>query len=135
MNCRSIFTLLSILITLIPGCNTSSQNEGEIKKYSEILKKNPHDAESYFERGKAYIEVEKYDKAISDFNRILEDKANKPIFHKVYERRGYAYQMKGDYERAISDYNKSIKLNPGHFPAIVNKAKAVKAKANRDENR
>jgi tetratricopeptide (TPR) repeat protein len=61
------------------------------------------------ERGKVYLAMHDYDRAIADFNEAIQlDPKNAFTFYD----RGNAYRAKGDHDRAIQDYDQAIKLNP-----------------------
>jgi tetratricopeptide (TPR) repeat protein len=80
---------------------------------------------AYYERGKAFIFNEKYDKAIKDLDFYLEmdDKSTEGYFY-----RGIAYIYKGLYDKAIEDYNKAIELNPKDADAYTNRGFAYYGK-------
>lgn len=63
----------------------------------------------YFNRGKRYMEVGDYDKAIRDFSRAIELES-KYVF--AYTERGLAWEMKGFHEKALADYDKAVSINP-----------------------
>ncbi len=55
------------------------------------------------------MELKKYDKAISDFEKALQ---LKPQYTSVYIHRAIIWDKIGDYDRAISDDTKAIQINP-----------------------
>jgi tetratricopeptide (TPR) repeat protein len=62
----------------------------------------------YQSRGAAYLTIGELDKAIDDFNRVLEiDTANERAFY----YRGIAHFRKGKFNEAINDLTSSITLN------------------------
>ena len=62
----------------------------------------------YQSRGAAYLTIGELDKAIDDFNRVLEiDTANERAFY----YRGIAHSRKGKFNEAINDLTSSITLN------------------------
>lgn len=94
----------------IKGYNAfeSQKYEDAVYYYTGYLKLFAYGI-AYFNRGIAYLKLEKYKEAIMDFsNAILNDYTKS----KVYYSRGKAYLGKGDYYMALSDYNYSVTLDP-----------------------
>ena len=85
------------------------QYDEAIQDLSKALALNPNDAFAYNERGSIYFELEKYEQAIQDFDKVIEFKD----FYEpdAYRRRGNAYLKLEQYERAIRDYNEAVKIN------------------------
>ncbi len=63
----------------------------------------------YFNRGLAYLELERYTEAIKDFSNAIN---NNYLKAKVYYSRGKAYLERGDYLMAQSDYNYAVTIDP-----------------------
>jgi WD40 repeat protein/Tfp pilus assembly protein PilF len=80
-----------------------------VERYTEKLKANPDDAESYHLRAHAYERLRQYERAIEDFTAALERLPNNAHF---YEFRGKDYQAVKDHVRAVADWKKSLELNP-----------------------
>jgi tetratricopeptide (TPR) repeat protein len=67
---------------------------------------------AYFARGIAFQSKGEWDKAISDFDQIIElDPKNVNAF----SSRGLAWQHKGDLEKAIADCDEALRLDPKHL--------------------
>ena len=75
------------------------------KKIAEKIK----NAEMHKNRGDTYLEQEKYEQAIQEYDKAIE---LNPNFAKAYCNRGWSYLSLGEKERAIQDYSKAIALNP-----------------------
>jgi protein O-mannosyl-transferase len=69
---------------------------------------------AYNNRGMAFSEIGKFDKAIADFDRAV---AINPEYAKAYYNRGLAYDKLGELDHAISDYRKTISLDPFYYEA------------------
>jgi len=87
-------------------------NKGQYEKAISVCDKaieNSYCPFTYILRGCTYHEVEKYEKAISDFNESFK---SSPELFRVYENRGKAHFMLGDYVQAVSDYSKAMNFRP-----------------------
>ena len=78
-------------------------------------------ASTYYNRGVAYKNTGRYDRAIADYTKAI--KLN-PKHAYGYHNRGITYSDKGDYDRAIADYDKAIGLNPKYASAYFNRGVA-----------
>ena len=63
----------------------------------------------YVARGIAYFQLQEYDKALADFDKIIE---LQPKVADVYAFRGAIYGELQNYQKAIIDFNKAIELQP-----------------------
>ena len=91
---------------------------GIIKTTSEMIELDPEDSKSYINRGEAYYSLNKYAKAIQDFDKAIElDPKNAWAYH----RRGNAYAGLNQNVKAIQDYDKAIDLNPKNPWAYFNR--------------
>jgi tetratricopeptide (TPR) repeat protein len=73
-------------------------------------------------RGFAYYNLRRYDRAIQDYDQAV--KLN-PNYADAFNNRGDAYSDEGQSDRAIQDYDQAIKLNPNYSVAIKNRAIAI----------
>lgn len=76
----------------------------------EAIKRFPDDGDFYYQRGLIQIGRQKFQKAIDDFNRLIDGYGNYELF-KVYLNRGVAYMNLQEDEQALKDLSKSIELN------------------------
>ena len=96
-----------------------------IEAYSHVIKLNPSDAKAYINRGVAYDQKGKFDKAMKDYKTSI---ALNPHFAEAYNNRGVAYRNKDKYDWAIKEYTKAIKLNPNYAVAYNNRGNAYEGK-------
>ena len=108
-------------LLLLVSCGSDKSDEGDrfyrkgqyekaIESYSEYLVLNPTDLKSLYNRGRAYQEVGKDDKAIEDFNRVIkEDPLNVNALLSIAN--DYYYRIH-DYENAIFYSDKVLKISP-----------------------
>jgi tetratricopeptide (TPR) repeat protein len=66
-------------------------------------------------RGFAYYNTRRYDRAIEDFDQAI--KLN-PNYAEAFNNRGDAFADKGQSDHAIQDYDQAIKLNPNDAEAF-----------------
>lgn len=76
-------------------------------------------------RGNAYNDEGRYDRAIQDFDEAI--RLN-PQYAEAFNNRGGAYLGKGQYDRAIQDYDQAIRLNPQIAQAFYNRGLARQKK-------
>jgi len=91
---------------------THKKNESEEPK-KQATQLNPTDAETYYNRGKAYYDKHEYDKAIENFNQTILINPSDSIA--AYIHRGLAYEKKSEYDKAIEDYTLAIQINPKKY--------------------
>jgi len=117
--CQSLMVILVINISILSSYAPAQQKQVE-----------PRDADSYTNRGIAYVEKGQYDQAISEFNKALEIN---PKDTEAYYNRGLAYYDKGQYDKAISDYTKALEINPRDVEAHNNRGVAYGKKGQYDQ--
>jgi len=66
---------------------------------------------SYNNRGRSYMGLGQYDRAIADFNKATE---LDPTYIFAYNNRGNTYIVLGQFERAMPDLDRAIELNPDY---------------------
>ncbi len=69
-----------------------------ISDFNKALEIDPRFAQTYNNRGIAYVSKAQYDKAISDYNRPLQIN---PRYAEAYNNRGIAHVSKAQYDKAI----------------------------------
>ena len=82
------------------------QYTDEINNWKDPTNKNKL-ANLYHERGRVYFKKCEYDKAIEDYNKVIE---LIPIDAMAYNDRGKVYYENGNYEQALKDFTKAIEL-------------------------
>lgn len=78
-------------------------------------------AQAYSNRGFAFAEMGRFDRAILDYDRAIE---RNPKDDNVYNYRGVAHLRRGRHARALKDFNRAIRLEPKNFYAYENRARA-----------
>lgn len=85
--------------------------------FSELIARNPDNANHYSNRGLVYFQSGKADCAISDYNRALE---LNPRLDSAYNNRANYYAAQGQFFEAILDYDIALDLNPANVRAWIN---------------
>ena len=117
----------TILLCLLAACYsflTYQRNfvwKDEITLWEDAVKKSPHKARPYNNRGYAYQKIGQWDRAMADYHKAIE---LRPDYADAYSNRGGLYGMKGLLEQALPDLDKTIALNPQHALAYSNRGAA-----------
>jgi tetratricopeptide (TPR) repeat protein len=82
--------------------------QGAIRHYDQAIN-ICDDVLIYNNRGRAYMELGRYQRALEDFNRATD---LQPDYADTYSNRGMAYAKLGMYQNAIADLNEAIRLSP-----------------------
>lgn len=86
------------------------------------VRESPRDAAAaFYNRGIAYRNQGKLDRAIEDYDLALR---LWPAFADAWNDRGVAYRQRGDHARAIADFDEAIRLKPDHVAAWFNRGGA-----------
>ncbi|MCA2896703.1 tetratricopeptide repeat-containing S1 family peptidase, partial [Microcystis sp. M039S1] len=127
-NYEQALTVINQAISLVPN-NPNYYNEkwavlSELKRYDEglaainqAINLAPR-AAWYYNRGNLYYYQQKYDLALSDYDKAIE---LNPNYAKAYYNRGVLYYDQKKYELALADWNKAIELNPNFTDAYYNR--------------
>jgi serine/threonine protein kinase len=103
--------------------NTSSEqmnhNRETIAGLTEAIKRNPNDADSYFQRGNIRSNSKDKKGAIADYTQSI---AINPKESEVYSQRGNAHSAIGNKKAAIKDYTQVIMLEPDRVDAYFHRA-------------
>ena len=108
-----------------------------INYFTNVISKDPNNAEAYNYRGKAYANLEDYEQAINDFTKAIE---LAPYIADYYYNRGLTYLKLEKNDLAIIDFTKAIELKPDFAKAYNNRGFAYMSieeydKALRDINK
>jgi serine/threonine protein kinase len=86
---------------------------------TEAIKRNPRDADSYFQRGNIRSNSKDKKGAIADYTQSI---AIDPKESEVYSQRGNAHSAIGNKKAAIKDYTQVITLEPDRVDAYFHRA-------------
>jgi len=126
---------IAVLVLLI-GANavlTFARNsvwKDEVTLWSDVISKSPKKARPYNNRGDDYLEQNKLNEALSDFNKALEIN---PKFAMAYYNRANYYKKESQYDKALDDYDMVIHLWPQFHKAFSNRGNIYKLQNRLDE--
>jgi len=100
----------------------------KITELNQEIQKNPNDVKLYYSRGVAFAAEGNFEKAISDFSRVIEIIPNDSI----YCNRGMMYFNIKEYEKAIADFTKVIEIAPKDYEAFYFRGEARKLRKEYD---
>lgn len=89
--------------------NDAQAIDEAIKKYKEVIERNPKCAEAYAKLGRAYSYKDMNDEAIEELKKAID---LDPRNVSAYRRLAICYEDKGEYEKAKRAWKKSLKLTP-----------------------
>lgn len=84
---------------------------------SEIVRLNPGYLDAYYLRGRIFSDLQEHDKALADFNFLIEKIPN--VFPDVYVERGLVYSSIQKFELAINDYSVALEIENDHLLAYI----------------
>lgn len=102
-----------------------------LKIFSRIIKLNPNDTLSYYNRGNVYRDLNQQKKAIKDYAKAI--KLN-PGHASTYINKGNSYTSLKQYSRAIANYQMALNINPNDNIAY-NNLKIAQTCLNQRKNR
>ena len=97
--------------------------EAAFEALNQAIRLEPDNANGYSNRGNAFNNAKKYDRAIEDYNEALR---LKPDFAQVFSDRGAAWYFKGEYQKAIADYDEALRLEPHRARTYSNRSAAYR---------
>src|SRR4029078_851708 len=92
-----------------------------IADYDNAIRLDPNNADFYKNRGDAFLNAGKYDRAFADYSQAISTKPTALL----YASRALVFSNKADYDRAIADCDQALKLDPNNDTAYNNRAFAL----------
>ena len=93
----------------VKSCARPARWRLRFEAFNQAIRLEPDNANGYANRGNAFNNAYKYDRAIEDYNEALR---LKPDFAQAFSDRGAAWYFKGEYQKAIADYDDALRLYP-----------------------
>ncbi|MFA6320300.1 MAG: tetratricopeptide repeat protein [Candidatus Omnitrophota bacterium] len=132
---KTVKTVMMCLV-IIYCAMTYSRNfvwQSEVSLWDDAVRKSPAKSRVYNNRGYAYLEKDRFDLAIKDFDKAI---ALEPdIEAGYYYNRGNVYNYTDKPDAAIADYSKAIEMNPYYGFAYIGRAFAYFKKKDFDKSK
>src|SRR6266850_6935178 len=88
--------------------STQAATPANIASLSEVVQRNPNDAQAFNMRGSALGRAGRNQEALADFDRAIALDAN---YAQAYANRGQVHRQMNRHELALADYNKALSLD------------------------
>jgi tetratricopeptide (TPR) repeat protein len=95
-------------------CQMNNRNKEAIDWYRKIVEIDPHYAQSYFNIGFIYFEMDSLSKAEEHFKITVNEK---PTYYKAYYYLGLISEKRGDLKKAKEEFQQSFSLAPSYTQA------------------
>src|SRR6478752_835820 len=127
-------TILAALV--LCGCGTTSigtmaddpdaaqATPANIASLSEVIQRNPNDAQAYNMRGTVLGRANRNQEALADFDRAVGIDAN---YAQAYANRGQVHRQMRQYELALADYNKALSIDQNYAAAHLGRGQVYRA--------
>lgn len=121
---RKIITLCLLCGTLILGAQRINPiTQATLDAYADILKANPNDYQTLYQRAAQYYRLSMYDNALADISKALTATPDK---EKDYKAREYALladvlTQQNEYARALEAVEGALAFNPGDYALLYQK--------------
>jgi len=111
-----------IACTLVALCSywTFERNivwQDELALWTDCSRKSPNKARPYTNMGKALIDIERYDEALSNFLKAIQKNPNS---QEAQYNLGVLYEKQGDPNKSIEQFRKTLQINPNFVKAHNN---------------
>ena len=95
---------------------TEDDADNAVANLGKAIELNPNYVEAYMMRGLIYGSLHEFDKAIADFEKVVElepdNEPAKEIRTAAYAARGAGYAEEEHYDKAIADFERAAELDP-----------------------
>lgn len=98
----------------------SGQYRAAVENWTRVLENKENMMEPYIERGKLFYQLEEYERALDDFNKVYSD--FEEASDKVIIYRARCFYGLGDLERSLDCYREYIEAAPGDIQAALEAA-------------
>ncbi len=126
------FRTLSFLVLLLPlmvcAQASSYMNNPMVRvimdTYASMLRENPQDYVTYFNRAKEYYRYGDYNRAMDDLNEAIRYYPREAAsdLSQAYTIRGLIYEMWDKDDKALADFNEALVLEPNSRYSLISRA-------------
>ncbi len=120
-NRKKIAIVLLVAVVMSYSFLTYRRNfvwKDEKTLWGDAVRRSPHKARPYNNRGYASAMAGEYDRAASDYQDAIKID---PSYEEAYNNLGLTFYMKHDYENALLYYDKTIQISPENADAYNNR--------------
>ena len=96
-------------------------NAGAVAAFDRAIGLDPGLAEAYRNRGVAYRNLKRYDRAIRDYDEAIR---LDPASAGTYNSRGFALQLMEEYDRSVEDFDRAIAIDSGFAQALKSRGRS-----------
>src|SRR5438034_3067276 len=96
--------------------NTQAATPANIASLSEVVQRNPNDAQAYNMRGSVLGRAGRTQEALADFDRAIALDGN---YTQAHANRGQAHRQGNRLDLALADYNKALALDQNYAAAYL----------------
>ena len=114
-----VTAMIAFASTCLFSCHQKAKDMDRDEKLMILdakIRKNPKDANLYYERGKVLLELERVNEAIYDLKRAVDLDNDEVEYHTAL---GDAYFMNGDMGNSHTSLQKALKLDPKNLEALL----------------
>ena len=118
---RLVLSLVAVTAVMLGSRVPASAGDGDIctngwgqqaiDACSRYIRKNPRDADAFYNRGLAWGNKDNFDKAIADYNKAIEIN---PKYANAFYNRGVAWEILDNLPSALADFKKFAELDPNN---------------------
>ncbi len=98
--------------------SSAPDNTAQILALELEVTKNPNNTEAWIQLGNRYFDDEKFDRAITAYNKALELSPNNA---NVLTDLGVMYRRNGNPQQAIASFDRASQIDPNHTTALFNR--------------
>ncbi|MBF0516934.1 MAG: hypothetical protein HQK97_07435 [Nitrospirae bacterium] len=90
--------------------NITGDRDSALKDFDMSLQLNPNNVHAYLNRGQLLLQRAAFDKALSDFSKVIELSIDEGLVIDAYNYRSMAYEKSGDKDAAAADMKAAVEL-------------------------
>ena len=125
---RTLSFLVVLLPLMVSAQAGSYMNNPMVRvvmdTYASLLRENPQDYVTYFNRAKEYYRHGDYNRAMDDLNEAIKyyPREEASDLSQAYTIRGLIYEMWDKDEKALADFNEALILEPNSRYSLISRA-------------